>query len=116
ASAPPRTSGTTCGPAPPWCRWAPRRSPIRARPRGSSTDWSGPMAEVILALDVPGAAEALRFASLPGLRWVKVGSILFTREGPSLVRELRARGLEVFLDLKWHDIPNTVAGAVERAE
>jgi len=74
------------------------------------------MAEVILALDVPGAAEALRFASLPGLRWVKVGSILFTREGPSLVRELRARGLEVFLDLKWHDIPNTVAGAVERAE
>lgn len=73
------------------------------------------MAEVILALDVPGADEALRFAALPGLRWVKVGSILFTREGPPLVRELRARGLEVFLDLKWHDIPNTVAGAVEQA-
>lgn len=73
------------------------------------------MAEVILALDVPGTEEALRFAALPGLRWVKVGSILFTREGPPLVRELRARGLEVFLDLKWHDIPNTVAGAVERA-
>ncbi len=73
------------------------------------------MAELILALDVPGAEEALRFAALPGLRWVKVGSILFTREGPPLVRELRARGLEVFLDLKWHDIPNTVAGAVERA-
>ena len=73
------------------------------------------MADVILALDVPGAEEALRFAALPGLRWVKVGSILFTREGPPLVRELRARGLEVFLDLKWHDIPNTVAGAVERA-
>ncbi len=73
------------------------------------------MAELILALDVPGPEEALRFAALPGLRWVKVGSILFTREGPPLVRELRARGLEVFLDLKWHDIPNTVAGAVERA-
>jgi orotidine-5'-phosphate decarboxylase len=73
------------------------------------------MAEVILALDVPGAEEALRFAGLPGLRWAKVGSILFTREGPPLVRELRARGLEVFLDLKWHDIPNTVAGAVEQA-
>ncbi|HSE28333.1 MAG TPA: orotidine-5'-phosphate decarboxylase [Gemmatimonadales bacterium] len=73
------------------------------------------MAEVILALDVPGAEDALRLAGLPGLRWVKVGSILFTREGPPLVRELRARGLEVFLDLKWHDIPNTVAGAVERA-
>jgi orotidine-5'-phosphate decarboxylase len=73
------------------------------------------MAEVILALDVPRAEEALRFAGLPGLRWAKVGSILFTREGPALVRELRARGLEVFLDLKWHDIPNTVAGAVEQA-
>ncbi len=73
------------------------------------------MAEVILALDVPEAAEALRFAALPGLGWVKVGSILFTREGPPLVRELRARGLEVFLDLKWHDIPDTVAGAVEQA-
>lgn len=73
------------------------------------------MADVILALDVTGAEDALRFAALPGLRWVKVGSILFTREGPALVRELRARGLEVFLDLKWHDIPNTVAGAVERA-
>jgi orotidine-5'-phosphate decarboxylase len=73
------------------------------------------VAEVILALDVPTGAEALRLAALPGLRWVKVGSILFTREGPALVRELRARGLEVFLDLKWHDIPNTVAGAVEQA-
>ncbi len=73
------------------------------------------MAEVILALDVPTAGVALRFAALPGLRWAKVGSLLFTREGPALVRELRARGLEVFLDLKWHDIPNTVAGAVEQA-
>ena len=74
------------------------------------------MAEVVLALDFPTGDEAVRLVErIPGLRWVKVGSILFTREGPPLVAELRARGLEVFLDLKWHDIPHTVAGAVERA-
>lgn len=74
------------------------------------------MAEVVVALDLPTGDEALGLVGrIPGLRWVKVGSILFTREGPPLVAELRARGLEVFLDLKWHDIPHTVAGAVERA-
>src|ERR1044071_30891 len=71
------------------------------------------MAELILALDLPTRGEALRLLDrLPALKWVKVGSILMTAEGPSLVRELIGRGLEVFLDLKWHDIPNTVAGAV----
>ncbi len=71
------------------------------------------MAELILALDLPSRDEALRLLDrLPALRWVKVGSILMTAEGPNLLRELVARGLEVFLDLKWHDIPNTVAGAV----
>jgi orotidine-5'-phosphate decarboxylase len=71
------------------------------------------MAELILALDVPRANEALRLLDrLPGLRWVKLGPILMTREGPDLVRTLLDRGLQVFLDLKWHDIPNTVAGAV----
>lgn len=74
------------------------------------------MAELILALDVEHRVDALRLLDrLPRLRWVKVGSILFVREGPALVMELRARGLEVFLDLKWHDIPNTVAGAVSSA-
>ena len=74
------------------------------------------MTELILALDTPRGAEALRLVErLPALRWVKVGSILMTREGPDLVRELAARGLKVFLDLKWHDIPNTVAGAVTAA-
>jgi orotidine-5'-phosphate decarboxylase len=52
---------------------------------------------------------------LPEARWVKVGSILMTREGPPLVRALVGRSLRVFLDLKWHDIPNTVADAVAAA-
>jgi orotidine-5'-phosphate decarboxylase len=74
------------------------------------------MAELILALDVPRAADAFRLLDeLPALRWVKVGSILMTREGPGLVRTLNDRGLSVFLDLKWHDIPTTVAGAVAAA-
>jgi orotidine-5'-phosphate decarboxylase len=74
------------------------------------------VAEVILALDLPGATEALRLLDrLPELKWVKVGSVLMTREGAPFIESLRARGLEVFLDLKWHDIPNTVAGAVTAA-
>lgn len=71
------------------------------------------MAELILALDLPRAADALSLLDqLPDLRWVKLGSILMTREGPGLIRQLAGRGLKVFLDLKWHDIPNTVAEAV----
>ena len=74
------------------------------------------MAELILALDTPRGVDALRLLDrLPALQWVKVGSILMTREGPDFVRELTARGLKVFLDLKWHDIPTTVAGAVTAA-
>jgi orotidine-5'-phosphate decarboxylase len=74
------------------------------------------MSELILALDVPRGADALSLLDrLPDLRWVKVGPMLMTREGPALVRTLIGRGLKVFLDLKWHDIPNTVAGAVTAA-
>jgi orotidine-5'-phosphate decarboxylase len=74
------------------------------------------VSELILALDVPRGADALRLLDrMPELRWVKVGPILMTREGPGFVRELIGRGLKVFLDLKWHDIPNTVAGAVTTA-
>jgi orotidine-5'-phosphate decarboxylase len=47
--------------------------------------------------------------------WYKVGSVLFVREGPALVRELVARGKRVFLDLKWHDIPSVAAGAAAAA-
>ena len=74
------------------------------------------MAELILALDFSDRESALRLVDqLPTLRWVKVGSVLMTAEGPALVRELVARELSVFLDLKWHDIPNTVRGAVSAA-
>ena len=74
------------------------------------------MAELILALDTEDAASAFAILDKVGsARWVKVGSILFVREGPAFVRSLVDRGLHVFLDLKWHDIPNTVAGAVANA-
>ena len=72
---------------------------------------------VIVALDVPDAALAARLMDrLAGLaRLYKVGSQLFTAAGPEIVRAARARGAEVFLDLKFHDIPTTVAGAVRSA-
>jgi orotidine-5'-phosphate decarboxylase len=72
---------------------------------------------VIVALDYPAGAPALALASRldPALCRLKVGKELFTRCGPSLVEELQQRGFEVFLDLKFHDIPNTVAGAVQAA-
>ena len=74
------------------------------------------MAEIAVALDLATARDALALADrLPGLRWVKIGPVLFVREGPALVRACRERGLHVFLDLKWHDIPSTVAGAVTAA-
>jgi orotidine-5'-phosphate decarboxylase len=74
------------------------------------------VAELIVALDLPSGREALALAGrLSGLRWVKLGPVLYVREGPALVREFAARGIRVFLDLKFHDIPNTVAGAVTAA-
>ena len=73
------------------------------------------MAEIILALDLPGAEARRLLDRIPELRWVKLGSILFVREGPALLRELVDRRLQVFLDLKWHDIPNTVAAAAAAA-
>ncbi|MDZ4672977.1 MAG: orotidine-5'-phosphate decarboxylase [Gemmatimonadota bacterium] len=74
------------------------------------------MAELILALDLPSGAAALKLLDrISTIRWVKVGSVLMTRAGAPLLQELRTRGLQVFLDLKWHDIPNTVQGAVAAA-
>ncbi len=75
------------------------------------------MNPLLVALDVNGGAEALSLADT--LRGVaggfKIGSRLFTAEGPSVVTRLVERGDRVFLDLKFHDIPSTVAGAVEAA-
>jgi orotidine-5'-phosphate decarboxylase len=72
---------------------------------------------LLVALDVESGVRALQLAAtLKGMAdGVKVGSRLFTLEGPSLVKELVARGFRVFLDLKFHDIPNTVAQAVDAA-
>src|SRR2546425_5300055 len=74
------------------------------------------MAELIVAFDLSSGREALALAArLPGLRWAKVGPVLYGREGPSLIKEFTQRGIRVFLDLKWHDIPNIVASAVTAA-
>jgi orotidine-5'-phosphate decarboxylase len=72
---------------------------------------------VIVPLDVPDAESALALASRldPKLCRVKVGTELFTAAGPAVVGGLQERGFEVFLDLKFHDIPNTVAGACRSA-
>jgi len=72
---------------------------------------------LIVALDFPAAEPALQLARRlsPQSCRVKVGKELFTRCGPSIVGQLRDLGFEVFLDLKFHDIPRTVAGAVRAA-
>jgi orotidine-5'-phosphate decarboxylase len=74
-------------------------------------------AQPILALDVPSldAALALLDRVGPDADFVKVGLELFTAEGPRVVERLRREGRRVFLDLKLHDIPNTVKGAAQRA-
>ena len=75
------------------------------------------MARIIVALDQTEAAPALDLVDALGsaVDWYKVGARLFTAAGPDLVRELRGAGKSVFLDLKYLDIPNTVAGAVSAA-
>lgn len=72
------------------------------------------MTELIVALDVSSLEEAEQAVDRLGdqVSWFKVGKQLFTCEGPAIVKMLKARGYKVFLDLKFHDIPNTVAQAV----
>ena len=80
-------------------------SDLRARPR------------IVVALDFSTAELALAMADRldPQRCRVKVGKELFTRAGPDVVRALQTRGFDVFLDLKFHDIPNTIAGACRAA-
>jgi orotidine-5'-phosphate decarboxylase len=78
---------------------------------------SDPRERLIVALDVSSAAAAQKIVAAVGdsARIYKVGLQLYTAEGPQMVRDLVASGRKVFLDLKYHDIPNTVASAVKEA-
>ncbi|MCF6282364.1 MAG: orotidine-5'-phosphate decarboxylase, partial [Candidatus Polarisedimenticolaceae bacterium] len=73
--------------------------------------------KIIVALDYANAADALNMVDQldPKLCRLKVGKELFTRSGPALVEQLVKRDFQLFLDLKFHDIPNTVAGACAAA-
>src|SRR5579872_2646368 len=105
--------------------WFPRNNPKRSRLRCSALWPSGhnrliilemddPRQRLIVALDFSSAAAAQRLAAAVGESafYYKVGMQLYTAEGPRVVRDLVASGRKVFLDLKYHDIPNTVASAV----
>src|SRR5436190_13794476 len=72
---------------------------------------------IIAALDVSSAEAALKLAQqvAPAVGAFKIGKELFTAEGPDIVRKIRDMGAAVFLDLKFHDIPNTVAKAIASA-
>ena len=75
-----------------------------------------PADRIIVALDGMDGPQAVAFTgAIPELRWVKVGLELFTTAGPPVVRQLREQGKRVFLDLKFHDIPATMAGACRSA-
>ncbi len=75
------------------------------------------MAELVIALDVDGIEDMSRICAKTGdaVEWFKIGSVLFSKYGPETVHLLKKNGKKVFLDLKYHDIPNTVAGAVKNA-
>lgn len=96
-------------------------NPNPANPQGAFSrdpgDPSDPRDRLIVALDVPTAAQALALAAQlrETCRWMKVGLELYLAAGNAIVTELRSHGFSVFLDLKFHDIPNTIAGAVRSA-
>ena len=82
---------------------------------GDGADGDGPALITALDFDDPGAIRAFAARLDPALTRVKIGNEAFTAGGPALVESLRSAGFDVFLDLKYHDIPNTVAAAVRRA-
>jgi len=85
--------------------------------RGDDLRNGDPRQRLIVALDVATAAAAQKIVAAVGdsALTYKVGMQLYTAEGPQVVRDLVASGRRVFLDLKYHDIPNTVAAAVHEA-
>lgn len=76
-----------------------------------------PTAPIILALDVNNSRQAMRWVRLfyPQIKIFKVGLQLYTACGPKIIQDIRKAGAEVFLDLKFNDIPNTMAGAAKEA-
>ena len=73
--------------------------------------------KLIVALDINNKEELMQFLTLVGdlIETVKIGPILFTKEGPEIVKYIKSKNYKVFLDLKFHDIPKTVGGAVSSA-
>lgn len=107
----------THGPTP--CKLATPRLPEFTKPSWSSLHHHDVIvfSPVIVALDFPGSSAAMELVGQlgPACSSYKVGLQLLTEEGPAVVRELVARGKSVFLDLKLHEIPNSVASAVRAA-
>jgi orotidine-5'-phosphate decarboxylase len=95
----------------------PHRIPLGDGNRPAALARVDPRERLIVALDVSTAAAAQKIVAAVGdsVLTYKVGMQLYTAEGPQVVRDLVASGRRVFLDLKYHDIPNTVSGAVRAA-
>src|SRR5215470_17497188 len=91
-----------------------QETPVRYNAQGRPDPRRNPADKLIVALDFPDASQALALVDrLEGrCRWFKVGLELYLAAGNTVVEALKKRGFSVFLDLKLHDIPNTVAGAV----
>lgn len=91
-----------------------RRVEVGKTPKSLKNRENAKMAKVYVALDYGMAEQALSMADklLPINPYFKVGLELFMAEGPGFLSELSSKGAKIFLDLKFHDIPNTVAGAV----